>query len=314
MLGILPELRIWEVHLMGEGSLWLKCLTAKTKSIIPAFFSKRILCDNKSPQNSNKLFQTSYTWMTHILISPSPLWPKWLTSPEIRGTVFWLAERADILLMWQISKYICECISVSSSGSVILSTALNQILISAVWKHLESLSITFLLFLKCIPRDSEVVWTKLIVSNFATKHCNIQKSKFQGKWASCTYTCESSLIQSSEYFRNDKPYLLPHLRFSFTVLIAKSGLKDILQEDGRKMGKGDVGDVVELGLTNTLNLVKAILLLSLKSQVILAPGLGEKKENCRPPTSTLHKVSIVLLSLYSSPLPLSWTMAMDMLH
>lgn len=45
------------------------------------------------------------------------------------------------------------------------------------------------------------------------------------------------------------------------------------------MGKGDVGDVVDLGLTNTLNLVKAILLLSLKSQVILAPELGEKKEN-----------------------------------
>jgi len=61
--------------------------------------------------------------------------------------------------------------------------------------------------------------------------------------------------------------------------------------------KGNVDDVAALGLTNTVDLVKSTLPLSLKSQVISALVLGDKKENCRPAASTLHKVSSFALSI-----------------
>lgn len=93
---------------------------------------------------------------------------------------------------------------------------------------------------------------------------------------------------------------MPNLRFSFTVLIAKCGLKEAFQEDGRKMGKRDVGDVAALGVTDTVDLVKSILLLTLKSRIISAPVSEEKRENCRPPAAAWHKVSTVLLSIYRS--------------
>lgn len=95
-------------------------------------------------------------------------------------------------------------------------------------------------------------------------------------------------MQSSEYFRNYELYLSPHLRFSFTVPIAKCGLKEVFWENGRKTAKGDLDDVIALGPTNSAELVKFILLLSLKLQVISASVLGERRSNCRPPASTLH--------------------------